>query len=73
MWWPAGPVLSQGLYSRRTYQCSKRDLPSAILILYLFVSLFYSGIFMGIFFMVYMAFIFSRTKPGDSSESEQKE
>ena len=57
----------------RTYQCSKRDLPSAILILYLFVSLFYSGIFMGIFFMVYMAFIFSRTKPGDSSESEQKE
>ena len=57
----------------RTYKCSKKDLPSALLILYLFVSLFYSGIFMGVFFMIYMAFIFSRTKHGDGSESEQKE
>ena len=57
----------------RTYKCSKKDLPSAILILYLFVSLFYSGIFMGVFFLIYMAFIFAGTKRGDGSESEQKE
>ena len=57
----------------RTYKCSKKDLPCAILILYLFASLFYSGIFMGIFFLIYMAFIFSRTKPEDSSESEYSE
>lgn len=57
----------------RTYQCSKKDLPSALLILYLFVSLFYSTIFMGVYFIVFMAFIFSRTKSEKTEDAVQHE
>ena len=52
------------------YKCSRKDLPSKLLILYLFFSLIYSGIFLGIYLMIFLAFVFSRTKTLNNLESE---
>lgn len=47
----------------KTYRCCKNDLPAKIILCYLFFSMFYSSIFLGVYLIVFISYIFSRTKP----------
>ena len=56
-----------------------RDIKDIILLVSVIAPIVFGFVFlfqlldMGVFFLIYMAFIFAGTKRGDGSESEQKE
>ena len=56
----------------RTYRCSRNDLPAKLMVIYLFFSLFYSTIFLGIYFLIFMANILARTRTEIASDAENE-